>query len=333
MSCISVQKHVNYGEVILIVGDCHKIQWNVQNGIQMQWNQDDIWTVTLDSCCLPMNYRYVVVKQDSRQIVQWEDGITRVFNSHQDVQDIWGHLRITLKFMNYPDSNITLNLYTQTGRHKIPLNRIEGECTQTFQIPNKSIHQLAYKYQSNEKWERGGVRMIHSHPIINNVIHITDSSVDFNINYNRVFENLYVGSFIYIDEIRILQDLGVNAILNLQTVEDLINKDLPEDYFDQLHCQSQSLGIIYLQCPIKDCNKRSYLQNGIDAYQTLRKLLDQGKCVYVHCTDGIQRSVQTIILYMVQDLNYTLEQAIELVQVIRPRSKPIREVLQKVLNL
>ncbi|CAK92209.1 unnamed protein product (macronuclear) [Paramecium tetraurelia] len=116
MSCISVQKHVNYGEVILIVGDCHKIQWNVQNGIQMQWNQDDIWTVTLDSCCLPMNYRYVVVKQVSRQIIEWEDGVTRVFNSHQDVQDIWGHLRITLKLMNYPDSNLTLNFYTQTGR-------------------------------------------------------------------------------------------------------------------------------------------------------------------------------------------------------------------------
>ncbi|CAD8127799.1 unnamed protein product [Paramecium sonneborni] len=333
MSCISVQKHVNYGEVILIVGDCHKIQWNILNGIQMQWNQNDIWTVTLDSCCLPINYRYVVVKQCNRQIVEWEDGNNRVINSHQDVHDVWGQIRITLKLITDIHSNITLNLYSNTGKSKIPLISSNGQSTSTFLIPNKSIHQLAYKYQSNYKWERGAVRMIHTHPIINNVIHVTDSAVDFNLNYNRIFQNLYVGSFIYIDEITILQELGINAIINLQTVEDLINKDLPEDYFDQLSSQSQSQSIVYIHCPIRDCNKRSYLQNGMQAYQILKKLLDQGKCVYIHCTDGIQRSVQTIILYMVQDLNYSLEQAIQQIQMIRPRSKPIREVVQKLLEV
>ncbi|CAD8127939.1 unnamed protein product [Paramecium sonneborni] len=189
---ISVQKHVNYGEVILIVGDCHKIQWNVSHGIQMQWNQNDIWTATLDSCCLPINYRYVVVKQDNRQIVEWEDGINRIFNSHQDLHhDIWGHLRITLKFITYLDSNITLHLYTHNGRQKIPIISSDDQYTSNFLIPNKSIHQLAYKYQSNHKWERGPARMIHTHPIINNVIHVTDSAVDFNLNYNPIFQNLY----------------------------------------------------------------------------------------------------------------------------------------------
>lgn len=38
MTTISLYKHVNFGEVILIVGDCHNVNWDIKNGIQMKWN-------------------------------------------------------------------------------------------------------------------------------------------------------------------------------------------------------------------------------------------------------------------------------------------------------
>ncbi|CAD8127477.1 unnamed protein product [Paramecium sonneborni] len=337
MSSISIQRHVNFGEVILIVGDCHLVQWNVQNGIQMEWNPGDIWRARVECCCLPMNYRYVIVKQNNRQIVEWEDGINRVLNNKNDVEDVWGHIKIRMKMNSYVDSKMFVNLYSEKGRSKIRLNQFvteENEYEQKLEldIPSKSINSYAYKYQQNQKWERNGVRLFSNHSIINNVIEIIDSDVNFDLNYNQILENIYVGSFVYCDEIHILQKLGVDAIVNLQTVEDLINKDLPEDYFDQIRKTCESYQITYSHCPIRDCNKRSFLKKGKQAYQILKKLVDEGKCVYVHCTDGIQRSIQTIILYLVQDLNYSLEDAIALVKAIRKRSKPIKEVLQQLLE-
>ncbi|CAD8113383.1 unnamed protein product [Paramecium primaurelia] len=337
MSSISIQKHVNYGEVILIVGDCHLVQWNVQNGIQMEWNPGDIWRAKVDCCCLPMNYRYVIVKQNNRQIVEWEDGISRVLNSQDDVKDAWNHIKIRMKVNSYVDSKMFVNLYSEKGRSKIRLDQImteenEYEYRMELDIPSKSINSYAYKYQQNQMWERSGIRVFTQHPIINNVIEIIDSDVDFALNYNQLLDNIYVGSFLYSDEIHILQKLGVEAIINLQTTEDLINKDLQEDYFDHIQKSCQSYQITYSHCPIQDCNKRSFLKKGMQAHQILKKLMDQGKCVYIHCTDGIQRSIQTVILYLVLDLNYSLEDAITLVKAIRKRSKPIREVLQQLLQ-
>ncbi|CAD8212135.1 unnamed protein product [Paramecium pentaurelia] len=337
MISISIQRHVNYGEVILIVGDCHQVQWNVQNGIQMEWNPGDIWTTRIECCCLPMNYRYVIVKQNNRQIVEWEDGISRVLNSKHDIEDEWSHIKIRIKMNSYNDSKMFVNLFSEKGRSKIRLDQVvtdqnEYEYRLELQIPSKSINQYAYKYQQDQKWERNGVRVFTKHPIINNVIEIVDSDVEFTLNYNQILENIYVGSFLYSDEIHILQKLGVDAIVNLQTIEDLINKDLQEDYFDYIRQSCESYQITYSHFPIRDCNKRSFLKKGMQAHQILKKLIQEGKCVYVHCTDGIQRSIQTIILYLVLDLNYSLEDAIILVKEIRKRSKPIREVLQQLLE-
>ncbi|CAD8192971.1 unnamed protein product [Paramecium octaurelia] len=337
MSSISIQRHVNYGEVILIVGDCHLVQWNVQNGIQMEWNPGDVWRARVECCCLPMNYRYVIVKQSNRQIVEWEDGISRVLNSQNDVDDAWNHIKIRMKVNSFHDTKMFVNLYSEKGRSKIRLDQFltddnEYEYRMELEIPSKSIHSYAYKYQQNHIWERNAVRLFTQHPIINNVIDIIDSEVDFALSYNQLVDNIYVGSFLYTDELHILQKLGVEAIVNLQTTEDLINKDLQEDYFDHIRKSCESYQITYSHCPIQDCNKRSFLKKGMQAHQILKKLMQEGKCVYVHCTDGIQRSIQTVILYLVLDLNYSLEDAIALVKTIRKRSKPIPEVLQQLLE-
>ncbi|CAK89332.1 unnamed protein product (macronuclear) [Paramecium tetraurelia] len=331
MSSISIQRHVNYGEVILIVGDCHLVQWNVQNGIQMEWNPGDVWRARVECCCLPMNYRYVIVKQSNRQIVEWEDGISRVLNSQNDVEDAWNHIKIRMKVNSFHDSKIKGKNLKLDSTNSL-LNENEFEYRMELEIPSKSIHSYAYKYQQNHIWERNAVRLFTQHPILNNVIEITDSDVDFALSYNQLLENIYVGSFLYTDELHVLQNLGVEAIVNLQTTEDLINKDLQEDYFDHIRKSCESYQITYLHCPIQDCNKRSFLKKGMQAHQILKKLMQEGKCVYVHCTDGIQRSIQTVILYLVLDLNYSLEDAIALVKAIRKRSKPIREVLQQLLE-
>ncbi|CAD8126476.1 unnamed protein product [Paramecium sonneborni] len=196
MSSISIQKHVNYGEVILIVGDCHLVQWNVQNGIQMEWNPGDVWRAQVESCCLPMNYRYVIVKQNNRQIVEWEDGINRVFNNKKDVEDIWSHIKIRMKVNSFVDSKMFVNLYSEKGRSKIRLDKFvteENKFEQKLEvdIPSKSINSYAYKYQQNKRWERNGVRIFSKHPIINNVIEIIDSDINFDLNYNQILENIY----------------------------------------------------------------------------------------------------------------------------------------------
>lgn len=45
---------------MLMVGDCHATAWSVLDGIEMVWNEGDIWTGYID-CCIPMNYKYCIV--------------------------------------------------------------------------------------------------------------------------------------------------------------------------------------------------------------------------------------------------------------------------------
>lgn len=60
----------------------------------------------------------------------------------------------------------------------------------------------------------------------------------------------------------------------------------------------------------------------------MRDLLKEGEKVYVHCTAGIYRSPQMIVLYLTRFENYSIEQAVNKVKNSHPFAKPNHKVIK-----
>ena len=54
--------------------------------------------------------------------MEWEDGVNRVLNSMNDVEDKWNNIKIRMKVNSYIDSKMFVNLYSEKGRSKIRLD-------------------------------------------------------------------------------------------------------------------------------------------------------------------------------------------------------------------
>lgn len=61
MISVRLHKHVDFGNVILLISDCHAVSWELGKAFEMVWHPGDIWCLSLPACCLPLTYRYVVV--------------------------------------------------------------------------------------------------------------------------------------------------------------------------------------------------------------------------------------------------------------------------------
>ena len=69
-------------------------------------------------------------------------------------------------------------------------------------------------------------------------------------------------------------------------------------------------------------NNKDFLEKWIGAVSLLRKIIADGERVYVHCSAGVYRSPQIVILYLMLIGNLTAVQAIELVKEKHPFARP-----------
>lgn len=116
--------------------------------------------------------------------------------------------------------------------------------------------------------------------------------------------------------------------MNLQNDDDIVRRDLPSTIFQSIEQVAKSNDILYVRYGIQDSNESDFLRKGLNAAKLLANLQMKGRRVYVHCTSGIQRSVQTIILYLTLYVGLELEVATNLLISKRKRSKISRGVLR-----
>jgi protein-tyrosine phosphatase len=135
------------------------------------------------------------------------------------------------------------------------------------------------------------------------------------MDYAQVLPKVFVGSHPHINEdIDSLQrDLGVTAVLNLQTDEDMITADLN---WKPLESHYQGSALHLFRVPMKE--EQAVLREKLfECIHALERLLAAGHTVYLHCTAGIARSPTVAIGYLHYCLGWELDAAIDHVMRVR----------------
>jgi protein-tyrosine phosphatase len=126
----------------------------------------------------------------------------------------------------------------------------------------------------------------------------------------QILETLFVGSCPEnAADIKMLsRQLGITAVLNLQTDHDIQLKNLD---WPALQNTYRRLGIDLHRFPVRDFDFEELTEKLPECARALRDLLHDGKTVYVHCSMGLNRSPTVIIAYLHWYRMWSLEHAVE----------------------
>ena len=120
-----------------------------------------------------------------------------------------------------------------------------------------------------------------------------------------------------------LKSLGVTAILNLQTAE-----DLPQREAGWAESAAKSAGLTFRNVPVIDFDSLDLKYQLPKCVKALDELLGAGHRVYLHCTAGVSRSPTVAVAYLHWCLNWPLEQALEHVREAR-NCVPLGDIIRR----
>jgi protein-tyrosine phosphatase len=142
---------------------------------------------------------------------------------------------------------------------------------------------------------------------------------------DQVLSQIVIGSYpeTTADIDRLRQDLGVTAVLNVQSEEDDEYLSIP---WSVLESHYRLSGIEVRRVPVIDFDQADLRRNLPECVAALRELIDDGHTVYVHCTAGIGRSPSVVIAYLHWVENLDLEEAARQVQSRRRCSPDLQAI-------
>lgn len=151
------------------------------------------------------------------------------------------------------------------------------------------------------------------------------------INYDRIQPRILVGAFLESPhEVEMLRrDEGVTAVLNLETDEDIQPARILADDPETLYAAS---GLELCRIPVRDLDESHLQQRLPECVEALRRLLEEGHTVYLHCTAGVNRSPTVAIAYLHWCLGWELDSAVKHVEECRycsPKVDAIRQARWK----
>ncbi len=140
-----------------------------------------------------------------------------------------------------------------------------------------------------------------------------------------ILERLWVGSFPgSVADVQTLKEIGITAVLNLQTDEDILWSH--EDRSAVVSALKQ-MRIVEVREPVRDFDLDDLTHRLPDVAAKLDELIEAGHGVYVHCTAGMNRSPTTVIAYLHWIRGWALEQAVSYVTARHP-CDPILEAVR-----
>jgi protein-tyrosine phosphatase len=147
------------------------------------------------------------------------------------------------------------------------------------------------------------------------------------VNYNRIQPWLLVGAFPEsAHEVEMLQrHEGVTAVLNLQTDEDIEEVGFFAEPPESLYADS---GVKLFRVPVRDFDESHLQQRLPECVAALRRLLDEGHTVYLHCTAGVNRSPTVAIAYLHWCVGWELDSAVKHVEKCRYCSPNVEAIRQ-----
>ncbi|XP_072266343.1 laforin [Pyxicephalus adspersus] len=135
------------------------------------------------------------------------------------------------------------------------------------------------------------------------------------VSLNRILPNIWLGSCPRQLEhvtIKMKHELGVTAVLNLQTEWDVVqnskgcnqyNEAMSPDTMFRLY---KDAGITYIWIPTPDMSTEGRVRMLPQAVYLLFGLLENGHTVYVHCNAGVGRSTAAVCGFLMYIIGWSL---------------------------
>lgn len=145
------------------------------------------------------------------------------------------------------------------------------------------------------------------------------------MNSSPILENrLFVGSCPRREaDLDQLQAMGITAVLNLQTDDDLSDQDIR---WHVLERQYRHRGLRVRRVPVEDRGSSVLREKLGECVQVLGELIEGGNTVYLHCTAGLNRAPTVAIAYLHWVENRGLRDAADYVQQCRPCAPYMQEI-------
>lgn len=129
---------------------------------------------------------------------------------------------------------------------------------------------------------------------------------------NPLLPRVYVGSCpVEPADVDRLKELGITAVLNLQTEEDFLFWGID---WPALESAYQKAGVRLVRVPVQDFNAEDLREKLPACVDALEKLLQAEHTVLVHCSAGVNRSPSVVVAYLHWTQHMPLEEALEYVR-------------------
>lgn len=179
-----------------------------------------------------------------------------------------------------------------------------GPCWETTVPFREPVEELAYRYvvlASEPRWEREPDRQL-TVPAVeettNGVIETSDRNIVTGLDVNWVDSDVCVGPYPQTPgHADALAEVGVTAVVNLQTDRDLRHRGVDLDRLDR---KLRQHGIELHRLPIQDFDEADLVRHLPTAVALLSRLTESGHRTYVHCTAGMGRAPAVILGYLVR---------------------------------
>lgn len=167
--------------------------------------------------------------------------------------------------------------------------------------------------------------------IVNSLIELKDVNFVSKMQYDAVPDNMFIGPYPQTeDDIKVLAEGGVTAVLNVQTDEDFQHRGIQ---WDKLTKAYKEHGIKIVRFQIRDFDRDSLKKHIKAAAHVLDDLINvDGKDVYIHCTAGMGRAPAVAVAYLCWVKGYELMDAVKHVKKYRTVAVPNVPVLEQVLK-
>ena len=136
------------------------------------------------------------------------------------------------------------------------------------------------------------------------------------IDYDRILSNLFIGTYPQSPaDVRELQErLGITAVINLQTDEDLRQRGMDWPAMKTLY---EKMNIEAHRIPMRDFDYDHQKERLPFAVNTLSGLIACGRIVYLHCSAGVCRSPLVAMAYLHWCLNMDFDESVKYVKTRR----------------
>ena len=126
----------------------------------------------------------------------------------------------------------------------------------------------------------------------------------------RLRPHLYFGSSVHPIDLPRLRGAGITAVLSLQQA----NVDLPQRALDRMRDACTPHQIAFCNVGIHDYDPQAVIAALPETLTMLANLISEGRVVYLHCTEGINRAPSVALAHLVRYERLPVDSALDELQ-------------------